>query len=251
MNATTVTHASLYISNVIFMGTRLQEEFSRGITAIATQAMEANVDIKLLVVLKDSKNETVVDSLRGDRVMWTLDHSFEYVEVDTTAPVKGYDEREKDGLPRVMEALHTNMWTSMQRLGTTEIALCNNGSRHILIFFIVVLVLFLDPSAKKSETSTAASSLPETVFSMPLLSPKESTDVPPTEVVSDDKTEPGKVELGYKGLLEDMDDDDKEWDKFNSTLQAVSLSTPLNNTCRYDGLHEQNVKRYLTVYLHL
>lgn len=80
--------------------------------------MDTNVDIKLLVVLKNDENTSCVDNLRGPRVMWTLDHSFEYIEIDMSSPAKGYAEREKDGLPRLMEALHTNMWSTMERSGS-------------------------------------------------------------------------------------------------------------------------------------
>lgn len=53
--------------------------------------MDSNIDIKLLVVLKDEDNASSVDSCRGDRVLWALDHSFEYIEIEKSAPTKGID----------------------------------------------------------------------------------------------------------------------------------------------------------------
>jgi hypothetical protein len=67
----------------------LQVELSPYITAIGAHAMESTVDIKLLVVLKDADNAASVDSSRGGRVLWTLDHSFEYIEIETAAPTNG------------------------------------------------------------------------------------------------------------------------------------------------------------------
>lgn len=59
------------------------------ITALGAQALDSNVDIKLLVILKDENNATSVDSCRGERVLWTLDNSFEYIEIEKSAPTRG------------------------------------------------------------------------------------------------------------------------------------------------------------------
>jgi len=185
----------------------VEENVSSKVASIGLQALEANVDIKLLVVLKDADNATSVDNFRGERIMWTLDHSFEYIEIEKASPVVGYDEREKDGLPRLMEALHTNMWTTMERL---------------------------DPNAQKSASETESSSVPETIFSMPLLPQKKDTSntsssAPSSVSVGDGKETSGnsnsgdeeKIDLTYKGLLDDVDEDDKVWDNFTNTLEAA------------------------------
>jgi hypothetical protein len=48
------------------------------------------------------------------RVLWCLDHGFEYVEVDLSEAGKqqGHDERDKEGFARVVEALAGTVWTS-------------------------------------------------------------------------------------------------------------------------------------------
>lgn len=65
-----------------------------------------------------------IESAQTDRVAqvleWCIQNSFEYVEIDLTDPVHGWSHREKDGVPRVMEALTSHMWANMVR--TTGLA---------------------------------------------------------------------------------------------------------------------------------
>lgn len=92
------------------------------------------------------------------------------------------------------------------------------------------LTFMADPAGKKPESS---SNVPGTVFSMPLL-PQSSPLHDATssaEVTSSaaatgaEVTEVGEdLQLGYRGLLEDKDDDDKVWDNFTSTIEAVRLA---------------------------
>ncbi|KAL7527174.1 hypothetical protein ACHAXR_001835 [Thalassiosira sp. AJA248-18] len=48
------------------------------------------------------------------RVLWCLDRGYEYIEVDLTSEglQRGFDERDKDGFARVIEAVETCMWSS-------------------------------------------------------------------------------------------------------------------------------------------
>ena len=45
--------------------------------------------VKLLVVLCGQEDEQNITSFRGSRLDWTLDHGFEYLEVDLNNPTKG------------------------------------------------------------------------------------------------------------------------------------------------------------------
>jgi hypothetical protein len=67
----------------------LQEQINPNITALGKQALDSNIDIKLLVILKDEENASSVDACRGERIIWTLDHSFEYIEIEKSSPAKG------------------------------------------------------------------------------------------------------------------------------------------------------------------
>ena len=48
------------------------------------------------------------------RVLWCLDHGYEYVEVDLTKEgmKRGFNDRDKDGFARVIEAIGSCMWSS-------------------------------------------------------------------------------------------------------------------------------------------
>ena len=74
----------------------------------------SEVALRLCVALQPSSFESGEDQ-RAKRIEWCLDHGFEYVEVDSARPTAGYDDREKDGMPRVMEALESNLWQSAER----------------------------------------------------------------------------------------------------------------------------------------
>lgn len=73
-------------------------------------------------IRSDELNEFVqgdAEDIRKERLMWSIDHGFEFVEIDyenpNAAPVS--DEDELDGLPRILEALQCNSWRNMIRKG--------------------------------------------------------------------------------------------------------------------------------------
>ena len=53
--------------------------------------------------------------------MWSIDNSFEFIEINLYEDLStGWEEREKDGFPRLMEALHSQTWESMKIRGSSE-----------------------------------------------------------------------------------------------------------------------------------
>ena len=48
---------------------------------------------------------------------WAMDNGFEFVEAAAASPFVGAQLREKVGVPRVLEALHTTAWSTMRRGG--------------------------------------------------------------------------------------------------------------------------------------
>ena len=50
----------------------------------------------------------------SQRILWCLDHGYEYIEVDISQEglTTGFDEREKDGFARVIEAISGTVWSS-------------------------------------------------------------------------------------------------------------------------------------------
>eukprot|EP00903_Cladosiphon_okamuranus_P017799 g16382.t1 len=55
-----------------------------------------------------------VQDRRARCLEWCLDHGFEYVEADCRDLERGGAFREKEGLPRIVEALQSNVWTGME-----------------------------------------------------------------------------------------------------------------------------------------
>lgn len=46
---------------------------------------------------------------------WCLDNGFEHIEIVATSPLVGAHTRDKVNIPRVLEALQSNMWSNMER----------------------------------------------------------------------------------------------------------------------------------------
>jgi hypothetical protein len=108
-----------------------------------------------------------------------------------------------------------------------------NATLCMYVFRFCIHVCLPDPhAAKRAGDSKETTAAPGTVFSMPLL-PQSTADNScnihadtDTDTADKDNTTEdaaGKdLDLGYKGLLEDVDDDDKVWDNFTTTIEAVS-----------------------------
>ena len=46
--------------------------------------------------------------------MWSIHNSYEFIEIDLSEDLsQGWGEREKEGLPRLIEALQSRRWDSM------------------------------------------------------------------------------------------------------------------------------------------
>jgi hypothetical protein len=80
-----------------------------------TSDNQSELDVKLLVHWKSSGSPDLDDAERTSRFEWSLDHGFEFIEIDATNVTHGWENREKEGLPRLIEALHSNMWSTMVR----------------------------------------------------------------------------------------------------------------------------------------
>jgi len=92
---------------------------------------------KLLVRIEhksDLSNRTEVESIEHfeskytQLLEWSVDNGFELIVVNLNSPFDSWDCREKDGLPRLMEALHATMWTDMEVKNTQKINININNS---------------------------------------------------------------------------------------------------------------------------
>jgi len=93
------------------------------LAAASSAAEDEDVSVRLVVVLSPASASASVSGALGMPareawVSWCCDHSFEFVEIctGTAAALRDtHEERDKDGLPRVVEALSSHMWRSMRR----------------------------------------------------------------------------------------------------------------------------------------
>ncbi len=62
----------------------------------------------------NNNNNKQHEKLYSERVLWCLDHGYEYIEVDLSPEglTLGFDDREKDGFARVVEAMRGTVWSS-------------------------------------------------------------------------------------------------------------------------------------------
>lgn len=73
------------------------------------------VPVRLLVVTKRTDEAPLSEEARYACAVWALEHSSEFIDIDLDSLTETWNEREKEGLPRLVEALQANMWAGMQR----------------------------------------------------------------------------------------------------------------------------------------
>lgn len=73
-----------------------------------------SIAVRILLEMKASTNSEDTGS-RNNLLEWSLDHSFEYIAIDPSRLAETCDSREKDGLPRLIEALQSTMWSTIVR----------------------------------------------------------------------------------------------------------------------------------------
>jgi len=108
----------------------------------------------------------------SQRVLWCLDRGYEYIEVDLTEKglTDGFDEREKDGFARVVEAMGGTVWSS---------AIMGNGKR-------TVAQNLLDHCEDEVGTKEVKIEIPESKNEVPMVNGKEYDGSQNTSEVSED-----------------------------------------------------------------
>jgi hypothetical protein len=94
--------------------------FEKNLDGIYKQRLEnlihdsPDLSAKLLISLKhDGHHDELDQEERLIRTQWSLDFGYEHIEIDVENITQGWQDREKEGLPRLMEALHSNTWSTM------------------------------------------------------------------------------------------------------------------------------------------
>mmetsp|Transcript_40930 Transcript_40930/g.46501 ORF Transcript_40930/g.46501 Transcript_40930/m.46501 type:complete len:306 (+) Transcript_40930:24-941(+) len=71
--------------------------------------------LKLCIICsfrKSESNTLVNEDEYSKRILWCLDRGYEYCEVDLSDTTSGFDDREKEGFARVIEAIEGTVWSS-------------------------------------------------------------------------------------------------------------------------------------------
>ncbi len=71
-------------------------------------------DIPVRILLSPQRSN---QSAKETYINWSLDNGFEYIEIDPENIHIGWEDREKEGFPRFIEALESHMWSNLQRKG--------------------------------------------------------------------------------------------------------------------------------------
>lgn len=95
----TFLHDEIMSSNIPELGDTLR-------LCLTTTTSKVNNNTTLTVKQKEEQY--------SQRVLWCLDHGYEYIEVDISdvGLTTGFDQREKDGFARVIEAIQGTVWSS-------------------------------------------------------------------------------------------------------------------------------------------
>eukprot|EP01036_Dinobryon_divergens_P025324 gene25324-33855_t len=83
---------------------------------------DERISLQLLVLLKESEDDSRYGDVLGEYSLWCIDHGFEMIEISKSNISDSYDSRDKVGLPRVMEAIESTIWrfTSSSKSTTTS-----------------------------------------------------------------------------------------------------------------------------------
>lgn len=73
-----------------------------------------NIQFRALVILNSNEN-SINEAKREKYFMWTLDNSFELIDIDMSKLLETCNDREKEGLPRLVEAIQSSNWSSIEK----------------------------------------------------------------------------------------------------------------------------------------
>jgi len=74
----------------------------------------AGIQFRALVLLNASEN-SIVEAKRDNYFLWALDNSFELIDINMSSLLDNASDREKEGLPRLIEAIQSTNWSSAER----------------------------------------------------------------------------------------------------------------------------------------
>ena len=73
-----------------------------------------NIQFRALVILNSNEN-SIIEAKREKYFIWTLDNGFELIDIDMSKLLETCNDREKEGLPRLVEAIRSSNWSSIEK----------------------------------------------------------------------------------------------------------------------------------------
>ena len=111
-----------------------------------------NIQFRALVLLNTSEN-SIVDIKREKYFLWALDNSFELIDINMSKLLDTFNDREKDGLPRLIEAIQSTNWSSIEKnTNDTRTSATANVSllTYVLTDFISLSITYILITASAS-----------------------------------------------------------------------------------------------------
>lgn len=101
-------------SLIIVLSNQLSVE--KQLLELTDKVKDQTIDLKFLILLQTiSGDDSCQSSRRKQWFEWSLDNGYEFIEIDPENAVQGWEDREKEGLPRLMEALVAHTWSNLER----------------------------------------------------------------------------------------------------------------------------------------
>mmetsp|Transcript_9391 Transcript_9391/g.10123 ORF Transcript_9391/g.10123 Transcript_9391/m.10123 type:complete len:291 (+) Transcript_9391:47-919(+) len=90
-----------------------QKNLGDGIYSLGHDSADRDLGLRLLVNF--TSDDISLGPSNHNHLLWAVDHGFEYIEINEASLIESHSDRDKVGLPRVIEALQSVMWSTAQK----------------------------------------------------------------------------------------------------------------------------------------
>ncbi len=109
------------------------------------------IQFRALVLLNTTEN-SIVEAKRENYFLWALDNSFELIDINMSKLLDTCNDREKDGLPRLIEAIQSTSWSSIEKNTNdtrTRATATVSSFTYLLTAFIITYILITASASTK------------------------------------------------------------------------------------------------------
>jgi len=114
---------------IILMNDNDNNDNNNILSLIKNNIDKNDITTKLLVNIK--YNNSINDNIDvSSLILWSIDNNYEYIDIDCNDInniIITNDSREKEGFPRLIEALESTMWSSMQRKDRSSLSISSSS----------------------------------------------------------------------------------------------------------------------------